>query len=179
MLVRTVTMNQRTTNHPRNFSFFSTPWGWCFVLIWVFAGNLQAQSSRRVATEDDRTTFFDSLQPTSTGGGPEVLHLNYTAYHSAFGPGYQQPLWVAYRLNRAHVGGGAERSSGFWNDPRLKGHDASDEDYRGSGMDRGHLVPAADMAWSARTMHESFSYANVSPQRPGLIEGFGNVLKAR
>lgn len=138
MLVRTVTMNQRTTNHPRNFSFFSTPWGWCFVLIWVFAGNLQAQSSRRVATEDDRTTFFDSLQPTSTGGGPEVLHLNYTAYHSAFGPGYQQPLWVAYRLNRAHVGGGAERSSGFWNDPRLKGHDASDEDYRGSGMDRGH-----------------------------------------
>ena len=169
-------MNQKATNHPRNFRFFSTPRGWCLVLICVFAGNLQAQPTRKAVT-DPRKSSLDSLHPTSSDGSPEVILLNYSAYQSAFGPKYQQPLWVAYRLNSAQVGGGAERSSGFWNEPRLKSQDASDEDYKGSGMDRGHLVPAADMAWSVRTMHESFSYANVSPQRPGFNRGIWKRLE--
>jgi len=105
--------------------------------------------------------------------------ISYTAYHVGFYPLFQQPAWVDYRLNRAQVGGGAERSSGFWNDPRIDGKDASDADYKGSGMDRGHLVPAADMAWSTRTMHESFSYANVSPQRPGFNRGIWKRLESQ
>ena len=169
-------MNQKATNQPRTYRFFSTTWGWCLVLIWVFAGNLQAQPTRK-SPANPRVSALDSLHPTCSDGSPEVILLTYSAYQSAFGPKYQQPLWVGYRLNSAQVGGGAERSSGFWKDPRLGGKDASDADYKGSGMDRGHLVPAADMAWSTRAMHESFSYANVCPQRPGFNRGIWKRLE--
>jgi len=169
-------MNLKATNQPRTYRFFSTTWGWCLVLIWVFAGNLQAQPTRK-SPANPRVSALDSLHPTCSDGSPGFILLTYSAYQSAFGPKYQQPLWVAYRLNSAQVGGGAERSNGFWKDPRLGGKDASDADYKGSGMDRGHLVPAADMAWSVRTMHESFSYANVSPQRPGFNRGIWKRLE--
>lgn len=168
-------------NHPvnnlrPNFRLPFHPWWVGLLLIGLVAGNLQAQN--RVKNLDQpQFSNLDALNPSLLDGSRRVITLTYTAYQTAFDPLFQQPIWVSYRLNRERVGGGAERSSGFWNEPRLKSQDASDEDYKGSGMDRGHLVPAADMAWSVRTMHESFSYANVSPQRPGFNRGIWKRLE--
>lgn len=122
--------------------------------------------------------LFD-LHPISSSTGTKFVFVNYVAYDVGFSIDAVQPAWVGYRLSRKHIGGGAERANKFQREPRLAGRDASDRDYAGSGFDKGHLVPAADMAWSVRTMEESFSYANVSPQRPGFNRGIWKRLETQ
>jgi len=124
---------------------------WCVTLVWV----AQAQD----------------MDPVPKDGDLKIVTVAYQAFRVGYATGYLQPAWVAYRLSYRQLGGEAERSTKFKREPELKGMDASDGDYRGTGLDRGHLVPAADMAWSQRTMEESFSYANVCPQKPGFNRG--------
>lgn len=48
---------------------------------------------------------------------------------------------------------------------------AENSDYLGTEYDRGHLVPAADMAWSRAAEHSSFSLTNAAPQNAALNRG--------
>jgi endonuclease G len=45
------------------------------------------------------------------------------------------------------------------------------KDYVGSGLDRGHMAPAADFTYDARVMSESFLLSNMMPQSPGNNRG--------
>ena len=74
------------------------------------------------------------------------------------------PKWVAYELTAEEVNGQVPRSNCYAEDPDLKGRQATLDDYRGSGWDRGHLAPAADMKWSPQAMDESFYLTNMCPQ---------------
>jgi endonuclease G len=51
------------------------------------------------------------------------------------------------------------------------------QDYRRSGYDRGHLAPAADMAFSVQTMADSFFMSNMSPQKPAFNRGIWKRLE--
>ena len=46
-----------------------------------------------------------------------------------------------------------------------------------SGFDKGHLAPAADMAWSAESMHDCFYFSNIVPQRPECNRGIWKQLE--
>jgi len=75
------------------------------------------------------------------------------------------PLWVQYELSREDLRGDVERSDDFRPDTSIPfGSRAELSDYRGSGFDRGHMAPAADMKRNQRTMSESFLLSNMSPQ---------------
>jgi endonuclease G len=124
-------------------------------------------------------SLLDALNPVAVSPGSPVVLVRYAAYDAGYSVDFVQPSWAGYRLRRSDVGGMAERASRFQREPRLAGRDAEDRDFAGSGFDKGHLVPAADMAWSARTMSESFSYANVSPQRPGFNRGIWKRLESQ
>ncbi|WP_077035655.1 DNA/RNA non-specific endonuclease [Pelomonas sp. KK5] len=78
------------------------------------------------------------------------------------------PLLVVERLNRAMLqdAKGEARSDEFYADPRLPpGERAELVDYRGSGLDRGHLANAADQP-DRDSMIQSFALSNMVPQDP-------------
>ncbi len=75
------------------------------------------------------------------------------------------PLWVQYELSPGELQGPATRSDDFRPDTSIPfGSRAELNDYRGSGYDRGHMAPAADMKRSLEVMSESFLLSNMAPQ---------------
>lgn len=77
------------------------------------------------------------------------------------------PVYVAERLSRQVLQGAhKKRSDKFFADARLPRSERAElDDYKGSGFDRGHMAPAADMA-TAEGMAQCFSLANMVPQAP-------------
>ena len=74
-----------------------------------------------------------------------IEHVGYTV---SYNTGLRNPNWVAYELTAGEVQGTEDRADKFVPDPKVKGTQAVDDDYKRSGWDRGHLAPAADMKWS-------------------------------
>lgn len=101
----------------------------------------------------------------------EGFALGYIEYH-------EQPAWVIYKLTQAEVQAQvAKRTNRFREDPEIPTGSATNADYRKSGYDRGHLAPAADMAFSVQTMADSFFFSNMSPQVPAFNRGIWKRLE--
>lgn len=109
------------------------------------------------------------------GEGFEIVrHSHYILGYSEL---HEQALWVAYELEFDELNGPYERTDNFREDPMVSKGSASLADYRGSGYDRGHLAPAADMGFSETAMSESFFMSNMSPQVPSLNRGAWKKLE--
>lgn len=82
------------------------------------------------------------------------------------------PAWTVYQLDprrlRAH---GLTKPSHFRQDAALRGPVARNADYAGSGYSRGHLVPAADAAWSLESLRATYLLSNAVPQRQSVNAG--------
>ncbi len=103
----------------------------------------------------------DEILPTSTTG----IIVRHTYYVLSYSEDHEQAEWVAYELRRERLQQPwVERSGAFRPDPQVRTESATPRDYSGSGYDRGHLVPAADMAFGAAAMDETFLMSNISPQ---------------
>ncbi|MCF0238717.1 MAG: DNA/RNA non-specific endonuclease, partial [Sphaerochaetaceae bacterium] len=72
----------------------------------------------------------------------------------------------------------AGREDNFRADPSIPTGSATLEDYKGSGYDRGHMCPAADLHWSAQAMDDSFYLSNMSPQEGSFNRGIWADLEA-
>ena len=99
---------------------------------------------------------------------PEDVIIHHTGHILSYNETHEQANWVAYELNLKEVNSTFKRTNDFRPDPMVKTGSASLADYKGSGYDRGHLAPAADMKWSLKAMSESFYMSNMSPQRPSF-----------
>ena len=104
--------------------------------------------------------------------------LHYSGFALLYSEEHEQPYWVAYLLTDNEVRGTHTRTDNFRADPQVHTGSASLEDYRGTGYDRGHLAPAADMKWSSAAMSESFLMSNMTPQRPRSNRGIWKRLEA-
>src|SRR5690349_13895478 len=76
------------------------------------------------------------------------------------------PVWTVYELTPQNLERTARRPNHFRHDSNLTGPSAYDADFRNSGWVRGHLVPAADMAFSPEAIRDSFLLSNAVPQDP-------------
>lgn len=104
--------------------------------------------------------------------------INREGYALGYWEKFEQPRWVTYRLTREEVTNQvASRQDNFQPDPDIKTRSADLADYRGSGYDRGHHAPAADMKWSEQAMFESFYLSNMSPQVHECNSGIWNEIE--
>ena len=97
--------------------------------------------------------------------------VSHVGYSFLYNEEHEQASWMAYELTKEETTKAFERTNQFKPDPSVSTLTAHDADYAGSGYDRGHLAPAADMGWSSSAMAESFYYSNMSLQVPGFNRG--------
>jgi endonuclease G len=103
----------------------------------------------------------DEMLP-AVNNGELVRH---TYYVLSYDEEHEQAEWVAYELTRERLNQEwADRPQGFFPDPLVRTESATPRDYSGSGYDRGHLCPAADMAFDEAAIKETFYMSNISPQ---------------
>ncbi|MCR5760394.1 MAG: DNA/RNA non-specific endonuclease [Sphaerochaetaceae bacterium] len=98
--------------------------------------------------------------------GETVRHAGFTL---SYAEEFEQPWWVAYVLTPWEtVTKVTDRSDNFMADIAVSTKSASLADYKGSGYDRGHMAPFADLSWSEDSAEDSFYLSNMSPQTAAL-----------
>ena len=105
-----------------------------------------------------------------------VCFADYAVLHSGI---TKTPLWAAEHLTKGGLIKNVDRDDDFHVELSLpRDQRAELEDYVGSGYDRGHLAPAADMT-TDKAMRESFSLANMTPQLPAHNRGLWSGLEKK
>ena len=123
---------------------------------------LSASLNALAAFEDCKDLFPAQQIPTTPQAGRDLCFDSFAIYYS---PQDKKPIYTVERLNKEELSGPhPRRSNQFYEEARLPFSErALLSDYRGSGYDRGHNVPAGDMS-NERSMAQSFSLANMMPQ---------------
>lgn len=112
---------------------------------------------------DQCKDLFPAQQvPSTTQIGRDLCFDDFAIFYS---PSDKKPIYTVERLNSEQLQAPhPRRTNQFYEEARLPAHErALLADYRGSGYDRGHNVPAGDMT-RERGMAQSFSLANMMPQ---------------
>ena len=152
-------------------------------LLYYLFGYNPSEAPGSPGTDDTPAAVPSSLSglleiPAPLPGGRIVQH---GAYVSSYNTETLIPDWVAYELTAGETGGTLRREGiEFRMDPELKGCvQAMREDYASSGWTKGHLMPAADAAFSSSTLSETFYFTNICPQNDILNAGDWQYLEKK
>lgn len=112
-------------------------------------------------------------------GAPQVAQEGNNQYlcRGGYAVNYNYSTKVAYfvveTINPQNLAiRAASRKDDFREDPEIPApYRVTLQDYKGAGLDRGHMAPAADFTYSAQLMSESFLLSNMMPQVPGNNRG--------
>ena len=147
----------------------------------IFMSAPACQTSISYLIEKPETEEYQSIEkieiPAKIDGQQMqvITHLGFTLSYNA---DWKIPNWVAYELTKEEVRGTASRYNTYMPDPRVfHEKSATNDDYKKSGWDRGHIAPAGDMKWSKQAMKESFYFSNICPQNRNLNSGVWQDLE--
>lgn len=105
-----------------------------------------------------------------------VIRFEY--YTVSFNNITQQSNYVSYRLTPNMLESKYKRNDKFHNSIKnIK--TLTNENFKGSGYDRGHLVPASNMSFDSIALIESFEYVNITYQTPSLNRGIWKSLETK
>lgn len=116
------------------------------------------------------TSFYGGVYPefTNTNASKDTQSLCFDGFAVMHSGVSRTPLWSAEHITRERLQQAEQidRDDSFHEESRLpEVVRAKVADYSGSGYDRGHLAPNADMA-NRSQQYDSFSLANIAPQSP-------------
>ncbi len=117
--------------------------------------------------------FPKELLPSSTTD--EIVEHSY--YTLSYNEPFEQAEWVAYVLDKSHLTYDDRKRPYFVEDPFVSSKSADWRNYKGSGYDRGHLVPAGDRRFTKQAYDETFYTSNISPQDREFNAGIWNDLE--
>ena len=136
----------------------------CFLLYRVIVNN---NTPHLVPMSDGGR---DSLMTVGVPRGMSDTLVRYDAFDVHFNAERGIANCAVYEFVANELNGTVERMGEFIQDSSVKGC-PSPQDYAGSGLDRGHLVPAGDLKRSEKAMRRSFMLTNVAPMHKALNEG--------
>lgn len=149
---------------------------------WIATALLTACAAAHAQTPGDFAacpSFFDRGAPRQITR-TETKALCFDAFAVLYNRQTKTPVYVSEVLSRASIEDARDeiRTNRFYEEARLPSSwRATLEDYKGSGYDRGHQAPAADMP-NATAMAQSFSLANMVPQDPDNNRGIWAKIEA-
>jgi endonuclease G len=146
-----------------------------FVLQTLSTGQQETKTNDTARQYKTRSSTITNLEIPAIAPGEKIIH--HTGYSLVYSEQNEQAEWVAYTLTKEKTAKLYDRTDKFVPDPAISTGSANSNDYAGSGYDRGHLAPAADMGWSSTAMAESFYYSNMSPQLPAFNRGIWKKLE--
>lgn len=97
------------------------------------------------------------------------LVVNTGIYKANFSNTYHEPKYVSYYLYKG--GGDCNRDKFDFKNDDNRLQSATDEDYKGSNYDKGHLANAEDFAFDCTKDELTFRYYNCLPQTANLNRG--------
>lgn len=131
---------------------------------------ITAPNAKESLSEESSSNKKKMELPGKLKGIPERI-ISHTGYTLSFNREHNTPNWVAWELTNKETMGSLPRAD-FLPDPDIPlPHRVTPDDYKKSGYDRGHMVPAADMKWDRQAMKECFYMSNMCPQDGSLNSG--------
>lgn len=147
----------------------------CIIGFWLFENFYTPSTYSNSDKEISNSGFPVELMPNTTTG--EIVNHSY--YTLSYNEDYEQAEWVAYILKKEHLTYEDRKRPYFIEDPWVSTKSADWRNYKGSGYDRGHLVPAGDRRFSEQAYNETFYTSNVSPQDREFNAGIWNRLEKK
>lgn len=106
-----------------------------------------------------------------------IVHRS--GYSLAYDARTRNPAWVYEHLTADNTQGDTDRSQfAFKEDESIPEHLRTTlADYKGQGLDQGHMAPAADHRLNPTAMDETFYLTNICPQCPQLNRDYWSKLE--
>ena len=131
----------------------------------------ESTESAKQASSENIVAGSDILLPATMKHVPEQI-LHRKGYTVSYNKDLKIPNWVAWELSPEKLVERESRTDKFLPDPDLPEDEAvTTNDYKGAGLDRGHMCPAGDNRWHWKAMQESFYMTNICPQDHNLNRG--------
>jgi len=146
----------------------------CIVGFWLF-DNFYTPATYSNSDNSGIDLVESDFFPSSTTG--EVVKHNY--YTLSYSEAHEQAEWVAYTIKKEHLTYDDRKRPYFIEDPKVSTKSADWRNYRGSGYDRGHLLPAGDRRFTEQAYNETFYTSNISPQDKYFNAGIWNRLEQK
>ncbi len=152
---------------------FSAILGGLYLLFDMFTGQAPANE-----TPQDEPIYSGEAYYLPEASGKDLEVVRHGTFALGYNEEHEQAEWVAYVLEGAKLDQPwHDRPEDFLPDEAVTTGSATPDDYRGSGYDRGHLVPAADRSYDAEALAETFRMSNISPQAPQFNQGIWRELE--
>jgi len=104
----------------------------------------------------------------------DTIRLKHTNYTTVFSKSNHYPVLVEWWITRVKIDCKTplKRKDNFQPDPLLPNETDLSEDYKRSGADRGHMIPAAEnLCQTPAIQDECFYFSNMAPQYHSLNAG--------
>jgi endonuclease G len=119
-------------------------------------------------------TLASIILVSITSNAQDTIRIKHTNYVTVFSKSKHYPVLVEWWATKAKVSCSKplSRKDNFKPDPSLTSETDLANDYKGSGFDRGHMMPAADnLCQTPQVQDECFYFSNMAPQPHALNAG--------